>query len=269
MAEYIAGRAPLLMAASNELVDELNAAIRDDLRHLGLAQSGGPEVELMNGQRAGVGDPIVLRQIHHDAESGERGRGLANGDLLRIESIDGDRVMVRRQIAANPLTGERRYSEPFQFEYAAESQLGHAVTEHRAQGSTVTAGISLFTGSESPDWAYPALTRGALGNYAIVFTRSPNRADPRPGTRKAPELVEWARVQNERAALDKPAWPDPEAGDDAVMEALGILSDVLERPDRDLSATQHKAHEAAQADHLAKLHVQWQHFTQRGEPGPL
>ena len=37
----------------------------------------------MNGQRAGVGDPIVLRQIHHDAESGERGRGLANGDLLR------------------------------------------------------------------------------------------------------------------------------------------------------------------------------------------
>ena len=261
VAEYLAGRAPLMMAASNELVDEMNAAIRDDLRHLGLAQSGGPEVELMNGQRAGVGDPIVLRQIHHNAESGERGRGLANGDLLRIESIDGDRVMVRRQIAANPLTGERRYSEPFQFDYAAESQLGHAVTEHRAQGSTVTAGISLFTGSESPDWAYPALTRGALGNYAIVFTRSPNRADPRPGTRKAPELVEWARVQNERAALDKPAWPDPEAGDDAVMEALGILSGVLERPDRDLSATQHKAHEAAQADHLAKLHVQWQHFT--------
>ena len=169
----------------------------------------------MNGQRAGVGDPIVLRQIHHDAESGERGRGLANGDLLRIESIDGDRVMVRRQIAANPVTGERRYSEPFPFAYAAESQLGHVVTEHRAQGSTVTAGISLFTGSESPDWAYPALTRGALGNYAIVFTRPPNRADPRPGTRKAPELVEWARVQNERAALDKPAWPDPEAGDDA------------------------------------------------------
>ena len=30
------GRAPLMMAASNELVDEMNAAIRDDLRHLGL-----------------------------------------------------------------------------------------------------------------------------------------------------------------------------------------------------------------------------------------
>src|SRR5260370_13602044 len=103
------------MAASNELVDELNAAIRDDLRHLGLAQVGGPEVELMNGHRACVGDQIVLRQINHDAESGEPGRGLANGDLLRIESIDGDRVMVRRQLDANPLTGERRYGEPFLF----------------------------------------------------------------------------------------------------------------------------------------------------------
>jgi hypothetical protein len=261
VAEYIAGRAPLLMAASNELVDELNAAIRDDLRHLGLAQAGGPEVELMNGHRACAGDPIVLRQIHHDAQSGEPGRGLANGDLLRIESIDGDRVMVRRQLDADPLTGERRYSEPFLFAYAAESQLGHAVTEHRAQGSTVTAGISLFTGGESPDWAYPALTRGALGNYAIVFTISPNRADPRPGTRTAPELAEWARLQNEHAARDRPARPDPEATDDAVTEALGILSDVLERPDRDLSATGYKAREAAQADHLAKLHVQWQHFT--------
>ena len=133
VAEYLAGRAPLMMAASNALVDEMNAAIRDDLRHLGLAQSGGPEVELMNGQRAGVGDPIVLRQIHHDAESGERGRGLANGDLLRIESIDGDQVMVRRQIAANPVTGERRYSEPFPFAYAAESQLGHV--SDRAPGA--------------------------------------------------------------------------------------------------------------------------------------
>ena len=150
--------------------------------------------------------------------------------------------MVRRQIAANPVTGERRYSEPFPFAYAAESQLGHVVTEHRAQGSTVTAGISLFTGSESPDWAYPALTRGALGNYAIVFT--PLAEPGRPARRAPARRPSWwsgRRVQNERAALDKPAWPDPEAGDDAVLEALGTLSDVLERPDRDLSATQHKA----------------------------
>src|SRR5207342_507254 len=52
VAEYVAGRAPLLMAASNELVGEMNAAIRDDLRHLGHARAGGPEVELMDGQRA-------------------------------------------------------------------------------------------------------------------------------------------------------------------------------------------------------------------------
>ena len=39
----------------------------------------------MNGARAGVGDLIVLREIHHDAESGEPGRGLANGDTLEID----------------------------------------------------------------------------------------------------------------------------------------------------------------------------------------
>ena len=178
--------------------------------------------------------------------------------------------MVRRQIAANPLTGERRYSEPFPFAYAAESQLGHVVTEHRAQGSTVTAGISLFTGSESPDWAYPALTRGALGNYAIVFTRSPRTGPTRaPGTRKAPELVEWARVQNERAALDKPAWPDPEAGDDAVH---GSPRHPVRRPGAaGPGPVRHPAQgprggpgrPPGQAPRpVAALH-------QRGEPGPL
>ena len=42
VAEYLAGRAPLMMAASNELVDEMNAAIRDDLRHLGLRPGRRP-----------------------------------------------------------------------------------------------------------------------------------------------------------------------------------------------------------------------------------
>ena len=32
-----------MMAASNELADEMNDAIRSDLQHLGVVQAGGPE----------------------------------------------------------------------------------------------------------------------------------------------------------------------------------------------------------------------------------
>ena len=260
VAEHLAGRAPLMMAASNELADEMNDAIRSDLQHLGCIQAGGAEVALMNGARAGVGDLIVLREVHHDAESGEPGRGLANGDTLEITSIDGGRVTARRVLDVDA-AGQRRYTRPFAFPYAAQSQLAYVVTGHRAQGRTVTAGIALFTGGESHEWAYPALTRGRDSNHAIVFTLAPNRADPREGTREAPELARWRRMQNERNATGKPRLPDPEAGDDALQEALGILSSVLERPERELAATQWKAQQARNADHLARLYVEWQHLT--------
>ena len=87
VAEYLAGRSP-------DPDDGLQRARRRDERHdpLGPApprrhQAGGPDAELMDGAQAGPGDPIVLRTNHHDAWSGEKGRGLANGDVLEIVSI--------------------------------------------------------------------------------------------------------------------------------------------------------------------------------------
>jgi hypothetical protein len=260
VAEHLAGRAPLLMAASNELVEEMNEAIRSDLRHLGLVRDGGPEAVLMNGKRAGVGDLIVLREIHHDAESGEPGRGLANGDTLEITSIDGGRVMVRRVLDADAATSARRYTPEFAFPYTVESQLAYAVTGHRGQGRTVTAVITLFTGGEAREWAYPAMTRGREDNYAIVFTLLPTQADPRTGTREAPELARWARQQNECAARDRPRDPASERAEDAQAEALGILSRILTRPERELAATQWQAREARNAHHLGRLHHEWQHL---------
>jgi AAA domain/TrwC relaxase len=257
VAEHLAGRAPLMLAASNELADEMNDAIRSDLRHLGLVQAGGPEVELLNGKRAAVGDLIALRKIHRDAQSDTPGRGLANGDTLEITGIGRGQVMVRRVLDAGA-DGQRPSTEPFAFPYANESQLAYAVTGHRAQGRTVTAAISLFTGGEEHEWAYPALTRARDGNWAIIFTLSPRRADPRPGTREAPELSLWRRMQNERRAVGAEAVLDPAAVDEAQLEALGILSRILERPGRELSATQWHDRELRNADHLARLHGEWQ-----------
>lgn len=260
VAEYLAGRSPILMTGSNELAGEMNAMIRSDLRHLGAAQAGGPDAELMDGTRAGPGDPIVLRTNHHEAWSGEEGRGLANGDVLEIVSI-GERgqVMARRLLGADPETGERRYTPAFSYGYLHESQLGHAGTTHRAQGVTGTVGIALVAGTEAHEWLYPAMTRGREANYAVVFTTSPNRADPRAGTRMAPELARHGRLQAERGAQDAGlSVAGAEGEDDAQDEALGVLSDVLERPGRDLSALQWQRREAANADHLGKRYAVWQ-----------
>ena len=266
VAEYLAGRTPILMTGSNELAGELNAMIRDDLRHLGVTGPGGRTVCLMDGVKAGPGDPIVLRTNHHKAWSGERGRGLANGDVLEIVNVSEDGgVIARRQLDADPETGERRYTPAFSYAYSHESQLGHAGTTHRAQGITGTVGIALVAGTEAHEWLYPAMTRGREANYAVVFTTSPNRADPRAGTRMAPELARHGKLMAERAAQDSAvplsgeefSSPDAEALD-AQDEALGVLSDVAERPGRDLSALQWKRREEANADHLAKRYVVWQ-----------
>jgi hypothetical protein len=238
-------------------VNELNGAIRSDLQHLGLVASGGPEVRLLDGHGAGVGDLIVLRQVHHGAESGEHGRGLANSDTLEITAVDGGRLMARRVLDPDA-AGQRQYTGAFEFPYAAESQLAYAVTGHRGQGRTVTSAIALFTGTESRKWGYPAMTRGRDRNDAIVFTRPPNRADPQPGTREAPELALARRMAAERAATGAPPEPGAAAAEDALMEALGVMSQVLERPEEDLAAVQWKAREARDADHLARLHAEWQ-----------
>ena len=111
-------------------------------------------------------------------------------------------MIARRQLDADPETGERRYTSAFSYAYLHESQLGHAGTTHRAQGVTGTVGIALVAGTEAHEWLYPAMTRGREANYAVVFTTSPNRADPREGTRMAPELARHGRLQAERAAQD-------------------------------------------------------------------
>ena len=91
VANYLAGRDTLLMIHDRERCREASRRIRDDLIHLGIVQRG-PEVKLADGARASAGDLIICRQNDHALEAGEPGRTLANGDMLRIESIGEDRT---------------------------------------------------------------------------------------------------------------------------------------------------------------------------------
>ena len=110
----------------------------------------------------------------------------------------------------------------------------------------------MITGTEDRQHAYVALTRGTDTNTAYVFTLSPKIADPTPGPRPAPELARYDRLTAERGS--EPADAGQTAG---TGDALGVLSDVLERDGQQLSALQTQQQALSNADHLAILHAIW------------
>jgi len=116
---------------------------------------------------------------------------------------------VRRALDADPATGQRRWTDRhFLFNFYQDAELGYAVTDHVAQGRTVTAGLAVITGAEDRPHALVALTRGTTTNLAYVFTQSPKRADPVPGPGPRPS---WpgttTRGPNGRASPPRPSHP--------------------------------------------------------------
>ena len=246
------GTDTLLMAADHALRRELSRRVREDLIRLGVV-APGPAVRIADGAAASPGDLIICTRNDHSTEAGEPGRTLANGDLLRIEAVTKDGLIVRRALDADPRTGQRRWTgQHFLYRNYGAAELGYAVTDHVAQSRTVTAGLAVITGSEDRPHALVALTRGTTINLAYVFTASPKRADPVPGSRPAPELARYDQVHAERAGTSAPATPGAPPG-----EALAVLSAVLERDGQLLSASQDRLRALTGADHLAILHAIW------------
>ena len=256
VASYLAGRDVLLMAADWARCRELSARIRDDLIHLGLVDATR-SVRIAEGAEASVGDLIICRRNDHRLEAGEPGRALANGDILRIEAITGSGLMVRRLLGADQATGERRFTDrAFSYDGYQSSDLAYAITGHSAQGATVHTGIALVTGNEDRHWLYPAMTRGTDANLAFVFTTPPKVADPKPGTRAAPELERYERTRREREGFAA-AQPGAGPGNLDPREPIAVLADVLERDGAELSASEIRRRNLANADHLGALHAIW------------
>ena len=255
-AAYVAltldGTDTLLMAADHALRRELSRRVRDDLIRLGRVQPG-PAVTIADGATASPGDLIICTRNDHSVQAGEPGRTLANGDLLRIDAITRRGLVVRRALDADAVTGQRRWTDRhFLFNFYQEAELGYAVTDHVAQGRTVTAGLAVITGAEDRPHALVALTRGTTTNLAYVFTQSPKRADPVPGPRPAPELARYDNKRAERSGVPAPPIPSAPPG-----QALAVLAAVLNRDGQLLSATQDRHRALANADHLAILHAIW------------
>ena len=181
VAHRLEGRDALLTVADHARRRELSRRIRDDLVHLGLV-SPGPSARLACGSQVSAGDWIVCTSNDHRVEAGERGRTLANGDLLRVDAVTSSGLVVRRAERAQPGDhGLRWTSRQFLYANYHDSELGYAVTEHVAQSQTVHASLILVTGLEDRQHFYVGMSRATHGNYAYVFTESPKIADPAPG----------------------------------------------------------------------------------------
>ena len=127
---------------------------------------------------------------------------------------------------------------------------GYAVTDHVAQGRTVTGGRAVIAGTEDRQHAYVALSCGTDTNTAYVFTVSPKLADPMPGPRPAPELARYDRITAERTVQQAAVATE-------TQHALAVLSGVLDRNGQQLSASQARQQALADADHLAILYAIW------------
>jgi len=262
--DRLSGEDTLLMCGSEALAAELSRRIRDDLIHWGIVDGHGPAVTVMNGYQASAGDLVMARKNQNDIRAGEKGRALANRDILRIISADADgaglRVRVERLTGRDPATGAKQWSAPFELErsyFWKHAHLAYAVTFHAAEGRTVDSGIAVFTGDEDRQAVTVAMTRGRDSNHAYVITGW-NVADPKPGPEPAPELDRWARIQAEWAGLD----PDTSTiteGTHKDATAEEILGRCLDNDGRELSATGTREAEWSDADRLDVLGYQWRH----------
>ena len=257
VASSLDGRDVLLMAADWARCRELSARIREDLIHLGLVDDGRT-IRIAEGVQASVGDLIICRRNDHGIEAGESGRALANGDVLRIEAITRGGIIVRRRLDPDRATGQRRFTtQAFRYDGYRSCDLAYAVTGHSAQGATVHTGIALVTGTEDRQWLYPAMTRGTDMNVAFVFTTPVRAADPQPGTRPAPELGRYDRLRREHAGYP-PGLPGAAVPDAlGLREPVAVLADVLGRDGAELSASETRQRNLANADHLGVLHAIW------------
>ena len=257
VASYLAGHDVILTAADWTRCRELSLRVRDDLIHLGLVDATRT-VPVAEGAEASVGDLVICRENNHRLEAGEPGRGLANGDILRIEALTPGGIMVRRLLEPDPATGGRRFTErAFTYRGYQSCDLAYAVTGHSAQGGTVHTGITLVTGAEDRQWLYAALTRGTDNNLVFVSTTPAKVADPAQGTRPAPELTRSERIQQERAGHLPAIPPAAVPGSPDPREPIAVLADILDRDGTQLSATETRARSLASADHLAVLGAIW------------
>ena len=161
-ADITAGRSSLLLAASRDVVRDLNAQARAD-RLAELRPT--PEVRLADGTHASAGDIVVTR--HNDRSLRTRsGAWVKNGDRWAVRSVCPGGALLAAP-ANRRAGGHETVTLPIGY-VEQHVQLGYAGTIHGAQGATVDTTHTVLTGTESRQSLYVALSRGRHENHLYL-----------------------------------------------------------------------------------------------------
>jgi DNA primase catalytic core len=157
------GRSAILIAATNDQVDELNTRFTLDRRAAGDVDTT-VLVPLRGSADAGVGEVILARKVDRTLRD-VAGVPIRNGDLLTVMAIGPDGSVLAER------GDESRARITLPATYLTESvELGYATTAHRAQGVTVDEGhLAIAYGERmTRELTYVAMTRGRSLNIAWV-----------------------------------------------------------------------------------------------------
>lgn len=157
-----AGETAIMMAPSNESARQLSERAQAYRISTGEVHETTDGVELRDGSHAWVGDYIVTRSNNTQLKT-KRGReAVNNGDMWEVTETHTD-----GSLSATHLDHGGQIHLPA--DYVSEhTHLGYAMTTHRAQGMTRTAGIPILDAATTRANAYVAATRGEDDNALFV-----------------------------------------------------------------------------------------------------
>ncbi|MCK0515774.1 MobF family relaxase [Williamsia sp. DF01-3] len=196
IADLEAGRNSIVLASTTTDVRELNSAIQSIRRADGVARTGRL-AGLSDQNMAGVGDLIVTRSNNRKpwgrTKGGTRpGSYVRNGDVWTVVKVHRDKTLTVRH---RDHKGTVRLPGTYVREH---TELGYAMTIHRAQGLTVDVTRMLHSVTADRAGLYVGLTRGRSQNHAYVPLDQELPIDVEKvhvdGVQRAPTAVELLRV---------------------------------------------------------------------------
>ena len=213
IADLEAGRNSIVLASTTNDVRELNAAIQSIRRSENAARTDRL-VGLCDQHMAGVGDQVVTRS--NDRGPGGRTKGgtrpgsyVRNGDVWTVVKVHRDKTLTVRH-------RDHKGTVRLKADYVAEhTELGYAMTIHRAQGLTVDVTRMLHSVTADRAGLYVGLTRGRSQNHAYVPLDQELPIDVEKvhvdGVQRAPTAVELLRVSVARDNGHRTATEEPRA----------------------------------------------------------
>lgn len=177
----------ILVAADNATVKDLNVRAQHDLAeggHIDLEHT----VTLQHDTFAGIGDKLLARRNNRQLTD-ESGAFITNGTRLIVQDIHSD----GSALAINESTGASIVLDPDYLQNSTE--LGYAITAHRAQGVTVDTAHCVVDENQPRELFYVAMTRGRQGNHVYVATR-----DSKESYEEADHPDQWGLMFEDKSA---------------------------------------------------------------------